>query len=490
MGRFNRATATRLDMAEVVTLPTLGLSETGELVAWEVDVGERVEADEMLAVIESDKASAEVYAPRAGVLLRTYVDEGEALEIDPGRPIAVIGEEGEAAPSLAELEAGDAGMGETAAEGTADAAASAGAENGDGDSGAEDPKATPRARRYADEHDVDLAAVEGTGPEDAVTEDDVREYREAADAGEANAVGDADRTAGGGAGEARATPSARRAAREHGVDLEAVAAASEAAVVDQSDVEAVVEGDGGAEPGPAVEPVTTTSEGLTVTEARELSGTRRTVAERLTRSAREKPHVMGTREVSVERLLDVRERLQAVSEFEGTLNDLLLHFVGRTLEDRPAFNAHFVDGEHRLIDEVNVGYAVDSEKGLVVPVVEAVPGRSLHDLAAERRQLVGAVLDDEHTPADLQGGTFTVTNVGTLGMDVSASIINPPEVAILAVGRRTPAAVERDGDVQFEESVTLSLTIDHRVLDGGDAGAFLDTLAEYLEYPGRALDAV
>lgn len=410
-------------MADVVTLPKLGLSEYGELVAWEVAVGEDVEADDVLAVIESDKASAEVRAPRSGVLLTTYVEEGEEIEIEPGRPIAAIGEAGETPPALADLDEHDAASADqsTSADVASDAAAEPDAAQDEG------VRATPRARRAAREHDVDLATIEGTGPQGAVSESDVEAALE--------------RTA-------------------EGADADA---------------------EGATAPG---------DEGLTVTETRTLTGTRKTIAERLSRSAREKPHVMGTREVSVERLADVRTRLDAELEADVTLNDLILHFVGRTLEDLPQFNAHFVDGEHRFFEEVNVGYAVDSEKGLVVPVVDDVPGRPLADLAAERRRVVRRVLDDEHDPADLQGGTFTVTNVGVFDMDVSYSIINPPQVAILAVGRRKPAAVERDGDVRFEECVTFSLTIDHRVLDGSDSGAFLDRLAEYIEYPGRAFDAV
>jgi len=424
-------------MAEVVTLPKLGLSEFGEVVALEAAVGDRVEADDVLVVIESDKASAEVRAPRSGVLLTTYVEEGEELEIEPGRPLAVIGEAGETAPSLADLEAPEADLEETAAA-TTDAAPdepAREADTGAADSG--DVTATPRARRAAREHDVDLAAIEGTGPQGAVSEADVEEHLE----------------------------------RESAEDVESAVEPASA--------------DGADEPAET----TATADDLTVAETRTLSGTRKTIAERLSRSAREKPHVMGTREVSVERLQEARGRLDAELDVAVTLNDLLLHFVGRTLEDLPQFNAHFVDGEHRLFEEVNVGYAVDSEKGLVVPVVDEVPDRPLAELAETRRRKVERVLADEHDPADLQGGTFTVTNVGVFDMEVSYSIINPPQVAILAVGRRKPAAVERRGEVRFEESVTLSLTIDHRVLDGGDSGRFLDQLAEYVEYPGRVFDA-
>lgn len=404
-------------MAEIIRIPKLGLSDYGTLVSWEVDVGEPIAEGEVVAILESEKASADIESPIDGVLLDTYVEESEEISIDVGRPLGVVGEEGESVPALEDLDAGgkaeaeEAESGEAeageAATGTAGADASAG---GDGATSAADVKATPRAKKRAEELGVDLTAVEGTGPQGAVTEDDV----------EAHAEGD--------------------------------------------------------------------DEGLTVVESRELSGTRKAIAERLSQSAREKPHVMGTREIGIEPLVSARERLASEHGLEVSLNDLLLYLVGQVLEDHPEFNAHFEDGEHRLIEEVNVGYAVDAERGLVVPVIDDVTDRSLEELADRRRTLVERVLEDEHDSEDLQGGTFTVTNVGVFDMDVSYSIINPPEVAILAIGRRKHAPVERDGEVDFEEVITFSLTIDHRVLDGADSGAFLETLAEYVASPESVLE--
>lgn len=199
---------------------------------------------------------------------------------------------------------------------------------------------------------------------------------------------------------------------------------------------------------------------------------------------------MGSREVSIEQLERVRDRLRETYDIDVSLNDLLLHLVGKVLVDLPEFNAHFEDGTHKLIDEVNVGYAVDSSRGLVVPVIHDVPDHSLSELSETRRTVVKRVLDDDFDSSDLRGGTFTVTNVGVFDMDVSYSIINPPEVAILAIGRRKYAPVEHDGDVEFEKVITFSLTIDHRVLDGADSGAFLDQLAEYVEYPGSVLETI
>ncbi|WP_175607293.1 dihydrolipoamide acetyltransferase family protein [Natrinema saccharevitans] len=480
-------------MVDVVRIPKLGLSDYGDLVAWEFDTGDRVEEGDVVAVLESEKASAEIEAPASEVLLEQYVEEGEEIAIEVGKPLAVIGEEGESAPSVAELEDdGGSDDGRSSADEAAASpnAGSAGAEaNGGTAAAAADVKATPRAKRRANDEDVDLTGIDGTGPQGAVTENDIEAFLESGDGASAGG-GDESDSDGGSTADVKATPRAKRRAEEEGVELSRVDGTGPQGAITEDDV--VEFASGGGDHGPdasASASGESSGDGLTVTDSRELTGARKTIAERLSESAREKPHVMGTREIGIERLEEVTDRLQE-NGVDVSLNDLVLHFVGRTLEDLPEFNAHFEDGEHRLIDEVNVGYAVDSEKGLVVPVIDDAPNRDLEELASERRRLVDAVLENEHEPSDLQGGTFTVTNVGVFDMDVSYSIINPPQVAILALGRRKPMPVERDGDVEFERGMTFSLTIDHRALDGADSGAFLDRLAEYLEYPGRAFDAV
>lgn len=484
------------NMVEVVRIPKLGLSDYGDLVSWEVDEGESVESGEVVAVLESDKASAEIEAPASGVLLEQYVDEGKEIAIEVGKPLAVIGDEGESVPSLSELE--DGGDPEAGAESGGDAASTSDAQSApsseaNGGAAAADVKATPRAKRRANEAGIELAGIEGTGPQGAITEDDIEDYLER-DRDESTADGedetaDGDESGAASAADVKATPRAKRRAEEESVDLTRVEGTGPQGAITEDDVVEFADGEDDESTKPDVPSGETTGDGLTVAETRELTGARRTIAERLSESAREKPHVMGTRDIGIERLEEVRDRLEEKG-VDISLNDLILHFVGRTLEDLPEFNAHFEDGEHRLIDEVNVGYAVDSERGLMVPVIEDVPNRDLEELADERRRLVDSVLENDHAPSDLQGGTFTVTNVGVFDMDVSYSIINPPEVAILALGRRKPIPVERDGEVAFERAITFSLTIDHRVLDGADSGRFLDRLAEYLEYPGRAFDAV
>jgi pyruvate dehydrogenase E2 component (dihydrolipoamide acetyltransferase) len=395
-------------MVTLVKLPKLSISGRGELVEWKKSVGDAVEEGEPIAVLESEKATTDVEASVSGTLLAVYVEAGEEIEIEIGRPVAAIGEADETPPSPEEV----SGAAETAGEPAAEAGAAAESSATEAPKPTTDEvKATPKARKLAADHDVDLTTIEGTGPQGSVSVEDV----EAA--------------------------------------IEAGAAAPEL------------------------------PEGVTVTETRELTGIRRTVAERMTVSAREIPHAMGSRELDLTALQAARKQLEEDRFADLSLNDLLLYAVVKTLEEFPEFNAYYRDGEHVFVDEINLGYAIDSPRGLIVPVLKDLSGVPIDELAERRRALVDRVMEDEHTPEDLQGGTFTVTNVGVFGFDVSYSLINPPQVSILAFGRRKPAPVEVDGEIEHTTVSTFTLQIDHRVLDGGDSGRFMNQLAEYVETP-------
>ncbi|WP_316043092.1 2-oxo acid dehydrogenase subunit E2 [Haloplanus rubicundus] len=226
----------------------------------------------------------------------------------------------------------------------------------------------------------------------------------------------------------------------------------------------------------------------TLREERRPSPMRRTIADRLGKSYREAVHVTVSREVDAGALV-------AAADAAGvSLVDVLVRALSDALDAHPAFNATFEDGTHRIYEEHNVGIAVAIEDGLVAPVVADVRGRDPNDIAAERERLSEAVRSGDYAMADLRGGTFTVSNLGPLGVDGFTPIINPPEVAILGVSRvrkrARPAGVERrstesrpeaDDGVAFRETLPLDLSFDHRVVDGADAARFLGTLAERIE---------
>lgn len=215
----------------------------------------------------------------------------------------------------------------------------------------------------------------------------------------------------------------------------------------------------------------------TVREERSLSPMRKTIANRLQESYRNAVHVTVSREVDAESLVRASEDADDRLDVGVSIFDLVLVALSATLDDHPAFNATFEDGTHCLYEEHNLGIAVDIEAGLVSPVLRDVDSKSLAELASERRRMTDDVQAGEYSMGDLQGGTFTVTNLGVLGVDSFTPVINPPEVAILGVNRIRERAQRGDDGIEFRRQMNLDLSFDHRVVDGADAARFLDTLA-------------
>ena len=441
-------------MGYLIRMPQMGMSmEQGTVVEWSVEEGESVATDDVLCVVESEKTTADVEAREAGVLRRIVVKEGGVVE--PGTPIGILAGPDE---DLASYTAGidDTALGAVAERRTDEGGAErrddpAGAADSDSNGGAAagtEVRASPGARRAAEEMNVDLAGIDGTGPQGVITEDDVRE---------AAAGSDTDETV-------RASPGARKRAAEAGVALRRVEGTGPDGVIAEADVERAIEAGAGTE---TASPVSGGAE-RTVIETRELSGMQRTIAERLGDSYREAVHVTLGREYDARTLQEVTTAGKNAG-VDVALTDLLVKAVGETLAEFPAFNALFEDGEHRLIEEVNVGIAVDVEGGLVTPVLGDVRSKSAEAVNRERGVLTERVRSGEFTMDDLEGGTFTVSNLGLFGVDHFDPVIDPPQVAILGVGR-----VRDDG------STTLSLSFDHRVVNGADAARFLDSLVDRL----------
>ena len=224
----------------------------------------------------------------------------------------------------------------------------------------------------------------------------------------------------------------------------------------------------------------------TVAEERSLTPMRKTIASRLQESYQQAVHVTNSREVDAEAVLAAADAAEASDDgVDPSLVDLLLCALSDTLDEYPAFNATFEDGTHRLYEEHNVGVAVDIDEGLVTPVLAAVGSKSLAEIAAERRRLTERVRDGDYTMSTFRGGTFTVSNLGPLGVDSFTPVINPPEVAILGVGRLRERAIPDGDGVAFRQTMTLDLSFDHRVVDGADAARFLGTLSDNLEAAER-----
>lgn len=220
----------------------------------------------------------------------------------------------------------------------------------------------------------------------------------------------------------------------------------------------------------------------TVSVERSLSPMRRTIADRLGESYRNAIHVTVSREAEVEGLVAAVDEARESTDVDVSLLDIVLQAVSMTLTEHPEFNATFEDDHHIMYEEHNLGVAVDIEGGLVAPVIADVANRSLEAITTERRRLTERVTSGEFAMSDLQGGTFTVTNLGVLGIDSFTPVINPPQVAILGVNRLRERAMSNGSEVEFRRHMNFDLSFDHRVVDGADAARFLDTFVGFVNH--------
>jgi pyruvate dehydrogenase E2 component (dihydrolipoamide acetyltransferase) len=455
-------------MGYVVTMPNLGMSmATGEVLQWFTDPEDTVADGDRLLEIEAEKTTAEVAAKEDGVLRERFAEVGDAGP--PGAPLAIVADEGadvgdlmaEAQSRLDDLEPADtdASAGDDGSEQAAGAAEGAAVDDErptdeTGDSSDGTPSVSPRARRRAAELEVDIDQVASAVDGGTVTEDDIDAWHERQTT------------------TPRLTPRAKRRAEELGLDPSDVPVPEDGSAVTADDLEPL------ATEGPATR---------TVRTERELDGMRGQIADRLSESYRQAVHVTAERSVDVEPLFAAVETARAEVDGDISVQDLFLRAVSRALSDHPAFNATFEDGVHRQYEEHNVGVAVDVTDGLLTPVVPDVASKSLSELSAARRDLTERVQAGEYDVDDLAGGTFTVSNLGPLDVDSFTPIINPPEVAILGLGRAERRAVHDSEGTTSRRHLTMSLSFDHRVVDGADAARFLESVAESVTEPGRLL---
>lgn len=430
-------------------LPDLGEGlEEAEVVSWRVAQGDRVQLNQPLVEVNTAKALVEIPSPFAGVIARLHAAEGDVVAV--GAPLVTFELSAVGAEAAEQTEAAEAaGAGVQASlesAGGVDAAAGEGAEE----------ERRPKRR----------AVLVGYG---VAEEEDSSGQRQEEAGGTRRGDGDP----------ARATPPVRRLARELGVDLSSLEGTGPGGRITRGDVERTASPAQGhaAEPAPQREEV----------ERIPVRGTRRLVAERMSRSAREIPHVTTFLTVDCHYL----EMLRSELSHEGGERVSPLPIVVRALvevcREHPLLNASFdaEAGEIRVYRDCHVGIATDTERGLTVPVVRDVGRRGIREVAAEIARLSEGARAGTLGPQQLTGSTITVTNVGTFGAEFGTPIINHPEGAILATGVMEPRALVVDGEVVPRPAMTLSLSFDHRLLDGAQAGRALRDLGRLLESPFR-----
>jgi pyruvate/2-oxoglutarate dehydrogenase complex dihydrolipoamide acyltransferase (E2) component len=447
-------------MAVEVLLPKLGLTmQEGTIEEWLVPAGQAVSVGEPILRLATDKVDVEVEAEAEGHL-HPVVEAGATLA--PGVRIAWLLAGGE------ELPAGDSPV-------TADAAASPAAP-------AERLLSSPNARRVGRANGVDLAAVRGTGPGGRIVSEDVEEFIAAAPA---ETVETALVPAAAGA-----SPLVRRQARDLGVDLDGVRGTGPGGRVTRADVDAAAAAQPAAKPAtqPAAKPAAAAA-GSPALPAGEipLTGMRGVIAARMHASLHEMAQLTHGYEVTLDAVVALREQLKAEWGAEGpavpSLNDFVVVAAARALLEHPGLNAS-VEGDRIVLRrDVHVGVAVAVPDGLLVPVIRDAASRALTDVAAQTRSLAMAARDGRLPLAALEGATFVVTSLGGYGVDFFTPIVNPGNVAILGVGRLRDG-VRWEGDVPHRSRVlTLSLTFDHRAVDGAPAAEFLRTVSGLLARP-------
>jgi pyruvate dehydrogenase E2 component (dihydrolipoyllysine-residue acetyltransferase) len=452
-------------MPATVIMPALELAqETGKVLRWLKPAGATVAKGEPIVEIETDKVTVEVEAPAAGVLGDLQAEEGDVVPV--GQPIALIFAPGEARPTLSPLGRGQGeGRSHEHAGRTGEMAQPPLTPTLSPEGRGGKVKASPLARRIAEQHGVDLAQVPtSTGKIDKA---DVLAYVESRGAGA--------RT--NGARLPAASPKARRLAAERGLDVASLAGSGPSGAVLIADVEAAIQA-AVARPrmAPAQDERKAAADG-------EVGTVWRIMAERMTQSWTSAPHFYLVREVQVARLTAWRERASAQSGPRITYTDLLVKLVAAALVRHPAANASWRDGAILRNADVNVGLAVAVDAGLVVPVLHGADALGLAEIAARREDVVARAQAGKLRPADIQGGGFTISNLGMYGIDAFNAIVNPPQAGILAVGRIADRVVAVDGQPAVRPTMVLTLSCDHRALDGARAAQFLGSLAELIEEP-------
>ena len=439
---------------DVIVPPLSQTMDTVVLVEWLKAVGDEVAKGEPLFVVETDKANLDVEAPASGVLRQVLAEPGEEVEVRSTIGlIAAPGEEIPEEPGLSTFEP------EAPRPVTAPARPASGAMTGPGDQPLPRERldrifASPRARRLAQQEGVPLAEVKATGPQRMIVERDVRAYLEARKATPA------------------VTPVARRMAEATGLDLATISPAHLGARITRADVEAALE-----------EREAAIVEGVRWIQ---LPTIRRTIARRMVESQQTAAEVTLTRDVDATELVRLREQiLGELTEGDPrpTYTDILVSIVARQLKGHPYVNATTDGGRVGLNDAVHVAVAVDAERGLVMPVVRNADRKGILQLTHERAELVRRALDGTITSDELSGATFTITNLGPLGVDAFTPIINRPQTAILGVGRIRSAPAVHEGELCIRQLMVLSLTFDHRIIDGAPAARFLGDVAQLIEKP-------
>ncbi|WP_420387273.1 pyruvate dehydrogenase complex dihydrolipoamide acetyltransferase [Roseivirga sp.] len=426
--------------AEIVRMPKMSdTMEEGVIAAWHKKVGDSVESGELMAEIETDKATMEYESYNDGTVLYLGAEEGNSVKVNG--ILAIVGEEGADYEALIKADAqggsNDAEPEEDAPKETASSAAPA-ATSESGSAATTDSnvssngriKASPLAKKLAEEKGINLNQVQGSGDGGRIVKRDIENFVPTQQAASA------------------AAPEAEQSA-------------------------------------PAIElPKVVGEESF---EEMRVSQMRKTIAKRLAQSKFTAPHFYLTMEINMDKAIEARKSMNEISPVKISFNDMVIKAASVALRKHPMVNASWLEDKIRINHHVHIGVAVAVDEGLLVPVVRFADSKPLSHISAEVKELGGKAKNKKLQPEEMQGNTFTISNLGMFGIDEFTAIINPPDSCIMAVGGIKETAVVKDGQLTIGNIMKVTLSCDHRVVDGAVGSAFLQTFKSLLEDPVRIL---
>ena len=441
-------------MAQEIVLPQWGMEmQDATVVRWLKQEGDPVQEGEPLVELETAKIATELESIASGVVAHILVPEGATVPIRT--VLAIV-----AAPGEQVSRPAGAGPSGSAVRATAPATSSRSVAQGS-------PQVVPAARRLAQERGINLAQVQGTGPGGRILVEDVQKVLEARTAAPPAPAEVA----------VQVTPAARHLARQHGIDLKRVQGTGPRGRILVEDVQKTL----AVQSQPTAQPA----------QVIPIRGMRQTIATRMVQSLQTMAQVTLTTEVDVTEAMTLRAGLARQWPESGLSPlHLVIKATARALQEHPRMNAVQTEHEIELVPEIHIGVAVSLEEGLLVPTIHRADAKHLAQIASESRDMATKAREGRATYEEVTGGTFTITNLGAYGIDAFTPIINPPQVGILGVGRVVEKPVVYQGEITKRSMMFLSLTFDHRAIDGAPAAAFLHTLKGHLENPWWMVAAV
>jgi len=419
--------------ATLITMPKMSdTMQEGTIATWLKKEGDEVKSGDILAEVETDKATMELESYEDGVLLHIGVAEGDSVEIDG--VIAVIGEKGADYQTL-----------------------------------------------------LQAHKSKSSGASEAAPKEEKKEVVAPTEKPEAPVEKEKAATSSSNNGRVKASPLAKKLAEDKGIDISLVKGTGEGGRIIKRDVETFDPTSVKAPAAPTTASVAAVAVGQEAFKEEKVSQMRKVIAKRLAESKFSAPHFYLTMEINMDKAIEARKSMNELSPVKISFNDMVIKAAAAALRQHPKVNSSWLGDKIRYNDHIHIGMAVAVEEGLLVPVIRFADSKSLSQISQEAKSLGGKAKNKELQPKDWEGNTFTVSNLGMFGIDEFTAIINPPDACILAVGGIKETVVVKNGEMKIGNVMKVTLSCDHRVVDGAVGSAFLQTLKGLLEDPVRML---